>query len=149
MVNLEINRQLRLLSAQSQRLTEFQRELYTQLNERRTISILFKIDGFITTGSKGYIEIPFNCIITGWVIMADRVGNIVVDIRRCRPDEFPTTTSICGTEKPTLSSQQRAENMHLTTWDTNISTGDILEFVVDSVSGGLLCVTISLRAIRE
>lgn len=149
MVNLEINRQLRLVSAQSQRLAEFQRDLYTQVNQRRTANILFKIDGFITTGSKGYIEIPFNCTITGWVIIADRTGSIVIDILKCHPIDFPLTVSICGTEKPSLVSQQRSENHDLTTWDVDIITGDILQFVVESISGYLSSVTISLRVVRE
>jgi hypothetical protein len=116
----------------------------------KTVSITFIIDGggaAITTGSKGYLEIPFNCTITGWTILADKSGSIVVDVKKCTYSAFPTTSSIAGSEKPTLSSAQKAQDLSLTTWTTSIANGDILEFVVDSVAT-VTRVTLSIRATR-
>ncbi len=150
MVTPELNRQLRLMVSQANKINQFQRDIYTKINERRLTSILFKIDGNpILIGSKGYIEIPFDGIITGWVLLASRVCSITIDVRRAQPDEFPITTSICGIEVPTLVSAQRSEDMHLTTWNNDISTGDILEFVVTSVYGGVRSVTLNLRFLRK
>jgi len=95
------------------------------------------IDGagsVITTGSKGYRTVDYNCTILGWTILADQVGSCVIDVRKCTYDAFPSTTSISGSEKPTLSSAQKNRDMELNTWTTSISAGDILEFVVNSAS---------------
>lgn len=95
------------------------------------------IDGasnVIATGSKGYREIPFACTITGWTILGKESGSCVIDVKKCTYSNFPTTTSITGSEKPTLSSAQKNQDTNLTTWTTAISAGDILEFVVDSAS---------------
>src|SRR6202030_1641969 len=47
--------------------------------------IEYVIDGGgspITTGIKGFIRVPFAATLTVWVMMADQVGSIVVDIFR-------------------------------------------------------------------
>lgn len=150
MVTPELNRQLRLIVSQTNKINQFQRDIYTKINERRLTSILFKIDGNpISIGSKGYIEIPFDGVIIGWVLLSSSVCSITIDVRKARPDVFPVTTSICGIEVPTLVSAQRSEDLHLTTWDNVISAGDILEFVVTSVYGGVRSVTLNLRFLRE
>lgn len=114
------------------------------------VSIGYVIDGGgseIETGSKGYLEIPFACTITGWTILADQSGSIVVDVKKCSYGDFPTTSSIAGTEKPTLSSAQKNQNLSLTDWTTEVLEGDILEFVVDSVTS-IERVKISIRGTR-
>jgi len=88
----------------------------------------------ITTGSKGYLRVPRAATVTGWNIVADASGSIVVDVKRCTYSGFPTTSSIAGSEKPTLSSAQKNEDTSLTTWTTILSEGDWLEFYVDSAS---------------
>lgn len=103
----------------------------------RTDSIGVTIDGggsAFTTGSKGFREFPEACTITGWTILGDVSGSCVVDVRRCTYSGYPTTASIAGSEKPTLSSSVKNQDLTLTTWTTSIAAGDILEFVVDSVS---------------
>jgi hypothetical protein len=95
------------------------------------------IDGggsVITTGSKGFKYIQESCTITGWTIIAKESGSCVIDVKKCNYASFPTTTSIAGSEKPTLSSTQNNQDQTLTTWATSLVVGDILEFVVDSVS---------------
>lgn len=114
------------------------------------VSIGFVIDGGgaeITTGSKGYLEIPFDCTVTGWTILADQSGSIVVDVKKCTYGDFPTNSSIAGTEKPTLSSAQKNHDLDLVSWTTAITAGDILEFVVDSVTG-IERVKVSIRGTR-
>lgn len=107
------------------------------LASQTTVSINYVIDGggaTITTGSKGYIEIPYAMTITGWVITADQSGDIVVDVKKSSYAGFPTTSSIAGSELPTLSTAQKNEDLNLTTWTTSVSAGDILEFVVNSAA---------------
>ncbi len=119
----------------------------------RTVSLTFIIDGggsAITTGQKGHLEIPFACTITGWTILADQVGSIVVDVWKDTYANFPPTVAdtIAGSEKPTLSSVQKNQDLTLTTWTTAIAAGDILAFNVDSCST-ITRVTLSLKVVKS
>lgn len=88
----------------------------------------------VTTGSKTFIEIPFACTINSWTIVGSPSGSVVVDVKRATYSNFPTTSSIASTEKPTLSSAQKNQDLSLSTWTTSLAAGDILEFVVDSAT---------------
>jgi len=115
--------------------------------EDDTVVINFIIDGggsAITVGSKGHLEIPFAMTITGWTILANQSGSIVVDVNRSTYAGFPTLTSIAGTELPTLSAAQKNRDLTLTTWTTSIAAGDILEFEVDSAAT-VQRVTVAIR----
>ena len=114
------------------------------------IAIPLIIDGggaAITTGQKGHLEIPFDCTITGWTILADQSGSIVVDIWKDSYANFPPTVAdtIAGSEKPTLSTAQKNQDFSLTTWKTLLSAGDVLAFNVDSATT-VTRVLVSLRA---
>jgi hypothetical protein len=82
-----------------------------------------------TTGSKGFVTIPYNGIIINWYMAADVSGSMVIDVKR-------SGTSIVGGggNKPTLSAAQSG-NAAVSGWtSTTITAGDILEFNLDSVS---------------
>jgi len=114
-----------------------------------TRTLNFVIDGggsAITTGVKGHIVIDGDYTITGWTVIADQSGSIVVDVNRATFSTFPTTASIAGTELPTLSSVQKAEDLALTSWTTTLSARDILEFEVDSATT-VTRVTVALRLV--
>lgn len=111
----------------------------TIVNTIRNGSFGITIDGggsAITTGVKGYITIPYDCTITGWDILADVSGSIVVDVWKDTYANFPPTVAdtIAGSEKPTLSSQVKNQDNSLSTWTTSVSSGDIIGFNVDSAS---------------
>ena len=113
----------------------------------------FIIDGggvAITTGQKGHVEIAFPTTITGWTVVADQAGDIVVDIWKDTYANFPPTVAdtITGTEKPTLVAVQMNQDLALTTWTTGLAVGDILAFNVDSVAT-VTRVAICLRGIRS
>lgn len=102
---------------------------------RSTIGIT--IDGggsAITTGSKGYISVPYSCTINNNTIIADQTGSIVIDVKKSTYAGFPTTTSICAAAKPTLTSAQKSTDSTLAGWTTTVTAGDVIEFVVDSAS---------------
>lgn len=106
-------------------------------NTTKNITVGISVDGagnVLTTGSKGYRPIPSSATIIGWQLVSDQTGSIVFDIKKCTQANFPTTTSICASAKPSLSSSRAASNSTLTGWTTSIAAGDILEFVIDSVS---------------
>jgi hypothetical protein len=117
--------------------------------EDDSVVVNFIIDGggsVITTGEKGHVELPFAMAITGWTILADQAGSIVVDVWKDTYANYPPTNadSIAGTEKPTLSSAQNNQDLSLTTWTTTVAAGDILAFEVESATT-VTRVTVALR----
>lgn len=116
---------------------------------QRTRTITYIIDGggsAITTGVKGFLEIPFDFTITGWTLLADASGSIVIDVWKDTYANFPPVVgdTIAGSEKPTLSSVQKNQDLSLSTWTTAITAGDILAFNVDSATT-VTRVTLSIR----
>jgi hypothetical protein len=103
----------------------------------RVASFSYVIDGggsVPTTGIKGQLCIPTACTITGWVLTADQSGSAVVDVLRASYSAFPTTTSIASTDKPTLSSAQKNENLAVSVWTTAINAGDEIQFNLNSAT---------------
>ena len=103
----------------------------------------------ISTGVKGFVPIDFSGIITGWTLVADASGSIVIDVWKDTYANFPPTVAdtIAGSEKPTLSSVQKNQDLSLSSWTTNLSPGDVLGFNVDSattVKQVTLCIRITL-----
>ena len=102
-------------------------------------SIQCTIDGggqTITTGIKADVKMPYAGTITGWSLLSDVSGSIVIDVWKSNQAGYPPTVAntITGSEKPTLSSQLSNQDLTLTTWTTSFVEGDILRFNVDSVS---------------
>lgn len=102
-------------------------------------SILLVIDGggsAITTGVKGYIEVPFDCSIQSVRMLADVSGSAVVDIWKDTYANYPPTDadSITASAVPTISASIKSEDATLTGWTTTVSKGDMLGFNVDSAS---------------
>jgi hypothetical protein len=104
----------------------------------RVASINYAIDGggsVPSTGFKGQLSIPASCTLTGWVITADQSGSAVVDVLRSTYAGFPTTSSIAGTDLPTLITAQKNEDLTLTGWgSTAINAGDQIQFHLNSVA---------------
>lgn len=99
----------------------------------------FIIDGVgsaISPGLKGHVPIPFDCVITGWTLVADPSGSMVVDIWKSTYAAFPPNVggSIVAAAKPAISGGVKASSSTLTGWTTTLSAGDVLAFNVDSAS---------------
>lgn len=88
----------------------------------------------ISTGIKGYCIIPYNCTITKWYIVADKIGTIIIDVWKANNTIPTVANTITGTEKPTLSASQISSDINLTTWNTAVLSNDIVAFNVDSAS---------------
>lgn len=109
----------------------------------RTGVIGIIIDGAgsaITTGVKGFIEVPFACTITGATVLSTdasaTTGSIVVDVWKDTYTNYPPTVTdtITASAKPTLSGTNKSKDTTLTGWTTSITAGDILGFKVDSAT---------------
>jgi hypothetical protein len=103
----------------------------------------------ITTGVKADVEAAFDFTITGWTLVADQTGSIVIDVWKNVYANFPPTSanSITGSEKPTLSSQQKNQNLTISSWNKSVTKGDWFRFNVDSVST-VQRVTLSIRGTK-
>jgi hypothetical protein len=108
---------------------------------QRTRTIVLSLDGggvVITPGVKGYIRIPVAGTLTGWTIVGDVSGSIVIDVWKDTFANFPPVNadSITNAHEPVVAAAQAAEDTNITDWTTTaIAAGDVLGFNVDSVSG--------------
>jgi hypothetical protein len=82
------------------------------------------------------VQIPFAGTITGWSLLADQPGSIVIDVWKASFANAPPSASqtIAGTEKPTLANKQKAEDLSLNTWTVAVAAADVIGFYVDSAS---------------
>ncbi len=84
----------------------------------------------IPTGTRLLVPVTFACTITGWSLVADVSGSIVIDVRKGTPSSGSVTTStIVAAAPPTLASAQVATGS-VPGWTTAVAAGDCLEFVV-------------------
>lgn len=94
--------------------------------------------GVIAAGSVATGEADCNGTITGWEVLevsdVPVAGNIVIDVWKDSYANYPPTVAdtIAGTEKPTLTTQTKNQDLTLSTWTVGFSQGDIFKFKVDS-----------------
>jgi hypothetical protein len=91
----------------------------------------------ISTGTKGYIQIPYSGVIKSWTLLADQVGSIVIDVWKVPYTSFPPTVAntITDSDKPTITAAQKNQNLAISTWtDVTVTANDIIAFHVDSAS---------------
>lgn len=105
----------------------------------------------ITTGLKGYLNLPIAGTITEAKLLADQSGSIVVDVWKCTYAQFDAGAThpvsgdkITASAPPTISSATKSEDTTLTGWTTSFSAGDILAFNVNSATS-ITRVTLSLK----
>lgn len=101
------------------------------------------IDGgglVLTSGDKrGPVSVPRNCTITGWRVVGDTSGSVVVDIYRSSGiDEYPPTSedSIIDSNPPEVVDSIASESEDVSSWcggTAQLNEGDILEFSISSV----------------
>ena len=109
-------------------------------------SFMYIIDGggsVPSTGLRGTIHVPTACHITGWSLIADATGSAVVDVLKSTYAAFPSNTSICSTDRPTLASVQNNENLAVSVWSNSLTAGDVLQMNLVSVTTcKRLCLTL-------
>jgi hypothetical protein len=103
------------------------------------VAIVWVMDGggsAISTGVKGDLLIPFACTITGWALLLDVSGDIVIDVWKDALANYPPAVgdSITAAAKPTVTAAAEADSTTLTGWTTVITAGDTLRFNVDSAA---------------
>jgi hypothetical protein len=86
----------------------------------------------VGVGVKGQVTIDVTGTIESWTLVSDIPGNLVVDVQKTTYQNYPSFSSITGTEKPTLTNQAKNKDDGLSTWNTILNAGDILRFEVES-----------------
>jgi hypothetical protein len=85
----------------------------------------------ISTGKKGFKQIPYNCQVLEWYVIGGATGTIEFDVKKSSFANYPSTTSIVGSDYPKLTSQFKNSNTGVTAW-SGLSGGDIVDFVINS-----------------
>lgn len=104
------------------------------------IPLKFSVDNgstVLATGQQVATQyIPFACTIAGWVIMGSPSGSVslIVEKATASGSGYSAWSAISGTEKPALSSAERASDLTLTTWTTALAAGDYLRINVESAT---------------
>lgn len=109
--------------------------LLTEVQATSAIQVVVDGNGYVlTTGVKGYVEVPFACTIVAVRMYADLVGSMVVDIWKDTYANFPplNADSITASSPPTLISVNKSMDTTLSGWTTALAIGDILAFNIDS-----------------
>ena len=88
----------------------------------------------ITTGNKGYKQIAYNCEAIEWYVISGQTGSIEFDIKKSSFANYPSTTSIVGSDYPGFSGAMKDSNTGITAW-SGLSAGDIIDFVINSNTG--------------
>jgi HJR/Mrr/RecB family endonuclease len=117
--------------------TDVEAALQELAARKSAFEIIFDGGGVaITTGIKGYLEVPFTCVVRSWRLFSTLNGSIVVDIWKDTYANFPplVADTITAAAKPTLAAALKNEDVTLTGWTANLTAGDILLFNVDSAT---------------
>jgi hypothetical protein len=115
-------------------------------------TIIYVMDGgslVLSTGIKGDLEIPFDCVIHQATLLADQTGSIAIDIWRAPYASYPPTVAntIVGGNPPTIIAGVKSKDTTLTGWSPAITAGDTLRFNINSISS-IKRVTLSLSVER-
>ncbi len=104
----------------------------------------------LSTGIAAEIVIPFDCTLTGWTLMADQSGSIVIDVWKDVFANYPpdNSDSIAAGHEPTLSSADHGEDTDISDWSSvAVTAGDVIRFNIDSVTS-ITRITLLLHATR-
>ena len=99
----------------------------------------------MTIGDKGSLSIEVSGVIQSWVIVADKIGNLIVDVKKCSYANYPDVISICGSNNPVLNNQNKNTDDLLSGWNTTLNAGDILNYEVINTSTNISKFSIALK----
>lgn len=78
------------------------------------------------------VLVPFNCTITSATVLADQTGSIVLSVLADPYASFPPTTNIAPTTPPTISADDKSQDVALSGWTTSISAGTVVRLGIVS-----------------
>lgn len=100
----------------------------------------FSFDGGLSdvaVGSFADLYVPFGFDFSEWTLLADSTGIMEVDLRACPVASHPPSSlqSICGSSRPKLLGQDKAQDAILAGWSVSIPSGYVLRAVITACSG--------------
>ena len=90
--------------------------------------------GIISTGSKGYFQLGNNMQLKGWSVVANTSGNLSIDVQTSDFNTYPAFSSIISGTSPYISGQIKNNGIDLSNWNTTITKGSFVKFIVTSSS---------------
>jgi len=119
----------------------------------RPAAITVVVDGggiVVASGVKIDVVVPFECVITGWTILADQVGSAEFDIWKTDYTNAPATVSdsIVGTHPPTLEMTDKAQSTDLSDWNLIAHENDVIRVALNSASI-VTRLTLTLLVLRD
>jgi hypothetical protein len=109
----------------------------------------------ITTGIKGYVEIPFGCTVSQWTILlssntgASVTDAITIDVLADTYTNYVSATSMVGAgTKPNVSAATKNQAVPASWTTTTIAAGSIVGFNITSAPATAQQCTISLKLLR-
>ncbi len=106
------------------------------------------INSTVLPGDRLPVRVPYTLTLTGWSLLAESSCDLTLDVRRGTFATYPVTTTIAGTQKPTLAAAQKAQSEAVDSWDTAIASDAILEIVIEAVTGLTTTATLTLTYLR-
>ena len=87
-------------------------------------------------GQKGYRSIPVTGTIVSARLLADQIGDAVMDVWLDTFGNYPpiVADTITAAAKPTITADDNSEDTTLTGWTTAVVAGDVLGFNLDSIT---------------
>lgn len=121
---------------------------------RNTVTAVFGDSvntGSIAAGTVCYVTVPFSGTLTRWsIVAAGASAACVIDVWK-RNAAMPTVAhTIDASAKPTLISGDAGykASTTLTGWTTSVAVGDVFAFKLDSVSGSVTSITLTLGVLN-
>ena len=99
----------------------------------------------MTNGNKGYLTIDVTGEIQSWIIVADAIGTLELDIKKCSFSDFPNTLSICGGNTPQLNGEEKNSDIILNGWTKQLTAGDIIQYEVINTTVSISNFAIALK----
>lgn len=95
----------------------------------------------IAQGAQAELRIDRGFTITDWVMLADEVGSIQIDIWKDTYAGYPPTVAdtITASAVPAITDDDQNTDSTLSGWTLTVSDGDILKFNVDSIQNIRRC----------
>jgi hypothetical protein len=114
----------------------------------KTISFVINSSSAITTGGKTFTMVvaPFTGTIKRWKLSADITSNITMDLWKAAGAVPTNANTITASAKPSLSSAQLNASSTLTSWDVDVTEGDVFIAEVEANDNALY---INLEVIVE
>ncbi len=102
----------------------------------------------VTTGLKGYVQLPFDLEVEAWSLVSKEAGDIQFDIWAVAAAKPVDADSITGGNEPALSASDLAEAGSVSGWTTTLAAGDWIGFNIDSTDGVITWVTLQVTGTR-